>query len=876
MKSAPFLALPALALASCNADNCLRALRATQTPGRLQSAQSFCLEYTAIASTAVAIPSYATEACKSNQVGPLSVRLSSACSCLGPATTATGTSSTVISSATSSVPPSGTSSSSSIDSGTTTSTIASASPPVTGSPTLSEPCAIASSAWQAQFNPDNDDIVSIPAELAYNCFKSVPLHKDEAVQLVDSIEPYLEWQSDAEYKADPPADYFYPPYDMFAALAAVRSNLVNGVYESEYDFQIDLYLKVFGQGHDGHFVFYPDLLSGAFLYTRPYSLVSVSDDTNGGLPVIKVYEDVVADPKTASAVVLINGVDAVTYIEDTIFTASFNQDPDAAYNSMFYSKAVFGAGEGKGYFSGGGRIRFNYQGPTTTLTYANGTNATFTNTATVVSPLTGITDGETMFDTFCSGAEQFKLASNSTTSSAVPSATSSAAPSATPSSSGPGVTVPGFPAPVDITDDAIVSCYFLNGDGFEDVAVLSLLAFESESPLEFQAVTRNCLAQARAAGKTKLVVDFSANGGGYILQGYDFFRQLFPRIVQDGYSRWKANDAFVAIAHIISDEVAKLDPYTSNSPDLIEDYETWFDVRYDLDINDKPFHDFADKFGPYVFQDTDYTAIMRWNLNDTLTTTNATYGMGIEITGYGNLSATPSTPQPFAAEDIVLLYDGFCASTCTLASEMLRIQGGVKSVAMGGRPRPGPIQGVGGIKGAQTLAFSNVYSYAAYFAQKDGATAAQRQELARYNELPLLRSSAAALNTRDQILRGNVKDGLPAQYVVEEADCRLYWTADMATDVTAVWKAAALAAFNGGECAAGGISPSHYKNKKRAPGETEAREQRRWTAASESSLAKRRAVSESKAVERRNSGGVEVAGKNMQRFHALFNQKAIE
>ncbi|CAK7232613.1 hypothetical protein SEUCBS140593_008320 [Sporothrix eucalyptigena] len=853
MKTAALLALPALAAASCNADNCLRALRATQTPGRLQNAQSFCSQYTATASAAVSIPSYAVEACQSNQVGPLSVRLSSACSCIVPATTGHSSSAPVTSPV---------SSASSVPSVTTTS--------VSASPTATEPCALASSAWAAQTSADPFAAVSIPAELAYNCLKSVPLHKDMAVQLVDAIEPYLEWQTDAAYKADPPADYFYPAYDMFAALAEVRANLLNNVYDSEYAFQIDLYLKVFGQGHDGHFVMYPDLLSRAFIYTRQRSLVSVSDD--GGLPVIKVYEDVVADPETASAVVQINGVDAVKYIEDTIYTASFNQDPDAAYNSMFFSKAVFGAGEGSGYFSGGGRIRFNYQGPTTTFTFANGTNATFTNTASVLSSLDGITDGESMFNTFCYGANEFKAAGNSPTSSSAspytPSSTSSVVSSPTASS---GVIVPGFPAPVDITDDAIVSCYFLDGYGFEDVAVISLLAFESESPAEFQAVTKNCIAQARAAGKTKLVVDFSANGGGYILQGYDFFRQLFPRIVQDGFSRWKANDAFVALSHIISDDVATLDPYTSNNAALIGEYETWFDVRYDLNLEDEPFPSFASKFGPYVYQNTNYTAITRWNLNDTLTTTNSTFGMGIEITGYGSLAATPSTQQPFAADDIVLLYDGFCASTCTLASEMLRIQGGVKSIAMGGRPTEGLIQGVGGIKGAQTLAFSDVYSYASSGVQS-AENDEQRQALARYNELPILRSSAAALNTRDQILRGNVEDGLPAQYVVEEADCRLYWTAAMATDVTAVWKAAAQAAFSGGKCAAGSIPQplSHYK--KRTPTKAEAREQRRWAAAGECSQATRDAIKASKAVERRN---VEVEGKDMQQFHAKFNQKVV-
>lgn len=675
---------------------------------------------------------------------------------------------------------------------------------------------------------------------------------------MDAIEPYLEWQTDSAYKADPPKDYFYPPYDMFAALAEIRANLVNNVYDSEYAFQLDLYFKVFGPGHDGHFVFYPDLLSRAFLFGRQRSLVSVTEDGTS-LPVIKIYEDVVSSPDIASPVVLINGIDAATYIENTVYTASFNQDPDAAYNSMFFTKAVFGAGEGSGYFSGGGRIRFSYQGPNTTFTFANGTEATFENVASVQSSLAGITDGESMFNTFCSGANEFAASGGKPTTASSASAPASAASKPTASS---GVKVPGFPAPVDITDDAVVSCYFLDGPGFEDVAVLSVLAFESESPAEFQAVTSNCIAQARAAGKTKLVVDFSANGGGYILQGFDFFRQLFPQILQDGFSRWKANDAYVALAHIISDDVKGIDPYTTDNAGLVGEYETWFDYRYDLDLKNQPFPDFDSKFGPVVYQDTNYTAITRWNLDDKLTTTNATYGMGIEISGYGNLS---NLTQPFAADDIILLYDGFCASTCTLASEMLRIQGGVRSIAMGGRPQVGPIQGVGGIKGAQTLAFADVYSYASagvLQAENDD----QRTALARYNALPILRSSAAGLNTRDQILRGNIEDGLPAQFVVEEADCRLYWTAEMATDVTAVWKAAAQAAFNDGTCAAGYISQtSTTKINSRVDNR-----HKRAVGVDKASLAHRQAVAAQKAAERRNA-----EGRDMKRFKAMFSQKVI-
>ncbi len=78
--------------------------------------------------------------------------------------------------------------------------------------------------------------------------------------------------------------------------------------------------------------------------------------------------------------------------------------------------------------------------------------------------------------------------------------------------------------------------------------------------------------------------------------------------------------------------------------------------------------------------------------------------------------------------------------------------------------------------------------------------------LQRLDVLPLERATVASLNVRDTILHDNINDGIPSQYVNEPADCRLYFTAAMHSDVTEVWKAAANSAFNGAKCAAGGIA----------------------------------------------------------------------
>lgn len=586
---------------------------------------------------------------------------------------------------------------------------------------------------------------------------------------------------------------------MFANLAAIRAKLENNQYNGEYEFQDDLYKTVFGPAHDGHFVYYPDLLTHVFEWGRPLSLVSISSDQSS-LPEIKVYEDVVSSPSTASVVTLINGIDAATYLADTIYQASWNQDADSAYNSMFYEISSPAAGYGVGYFQGGGRIRYIYQGDTTNMTFANGTDITLENYAKIKVPLTNVTDGEAMYEHFCNPHGYDGV---------------DATASVTDSAADPSPTIVGYPKPVIITRDSIVAGFYLDGEGYEDVAVIVLLAFESESPAEFQEVYMEFFADAVAAGKTKLIIDVQSNGGGYILLGYDFFRQLFPHIVQDGFSRWKDSDSLVTISHVVSDLVADMDPYTSSNEDLIGFYESWFNYKYDLNITNDPFLTFGDKFGPSSFQDTNYTDIMRWNLNDNLTTTNYTFGMGLEIAGYGTLA---NLTQPFKPENIILLYDGVCASTCTIASEMLRIQGGVKSVAMGGRPQAGPIQGVGGVKGSQVLDWNSVYYYNQW-ALKNGVnitTDEQKSTLRRYNDLAINRSSSASVNSRDQILRYNVDDGLPAQYVVEEADCRLYWTQPMVTDITALWKAVADSAWHGAACAYGSISTNTTSTKREA------------------------------------------------------------
>ncbi|KAI5867398.1 hypothetical protein GGS23DRAFT_548228 [Durotheca rogersii] len=658
----------------------------------------------------------------------------------------------------------------------------------TGTPT--EPCAVVSASWAAQITATATPTVE--ASIAYECLNSVPINKDAALRFIDELEPYVEWQSDTAFKKNPPEEYFYPPHDIWAVIADVKADLAADKYPNEYSWQADLYKRLFGPAHDGHFVVYPDALSRALEWQRPFALVSISEEgPAGAAPAIKVYDDVVASPDTASTVALINGVDAATFVEDWINQATGNQDADAAYNSMFFEKAFLAENNNLGYFQTGGRVRYIYPGELTSFTFENGTVLDLPNLARLKGSWTGVVDGPSFFNRFCPGAVSTVQAVDETTTTTTTTAAATAA-----------ARVVGYPDPVIVSSDSSISGYFIDQPGFEDVAVIVMLSFSPESTVEFQQVAQDFFAAAVRAGKTKVVVDVQANGGGYIFSGYDLFRQLFPDIVQEGLGRWRQHPGFAAVSKVFSEISADFDPDTA-SPDVINAYESVFNWRYDYNATNGNFTSYEDKFAPQEFGGDTYTNLMQWNFNDPLSTINDTFGFGTDITGY---RSRQNFTRPFGGpENIVLLLDGYCASTCTLFSQFLKVNAGVQSIAMGGRPsKEGRIQGVGGVKGSQSYGFADVLAQAqtALSFTNDSETA---DTLRRYTGYVRQRSTAASLNVKDQILRGNLADGIPAQFVTEESDCRLWWTAPMVTDITELWKAAATAAFKGGKCAYGSI-----------------------------------------------------------------------
>jgi hypothetical protein len=150
---------------------------------------------------------------------------------------------------------------------------------------------------------------------------------------------------------------------------------------------------------------------------------------------------------------------------------------------------------------------------------------------------------------------------------------------------------------------------------------------------------------------------------------------------------------------------------------------------------------------------------------------------------------------------------------CTIFSELMRQRAGVKFISLGGRPRNGITQAVGGVKGTNDLPWTYIQSLAQYAVQElvtpeEGAQL-NKTELGEYwDDTPVIRAAIGSsfnVNFRDGIRDGD-KTNTPLQFVYEAADCRILYTKAMTIDVTAIWKAVADSTWGGvSHCVAGGL-----------------------------------------------------------------------
>ncbi|KAF6806225.1 peptidase s41 family protein, partial [Colletotrichum plurivorum] len=223
-----------------------------------------------------------------------------------------------------------------------------------------------------------------------------------------------------------------------------------------------------------------------------------------GIDVRKLYHlNALNANGSAPSIIRINGKDAATLLSDLNLKFSGFQDPDSQWNSQF---KFYATNESAPLIA----ASLAFQGTKVTLTYDNGEEKSEDSFAIIRqgANFTGVSDGENYYNKFCNPDAAPKPPANGTTPNQPPKTSAPPAP--------PQPTIKGYPWPAVRDSGANATsgyfCWFTRGKHI--------------SHERFDTVGK-FLAESKKAGKKKLVIDVAANGGGFVVAGYELFAQLF-------------------------------------------------------------------------------------------------------------------------------------------------------------------------------------------------------------------------------------------------------------------------------------------------------------------------------------------------------------
>ncbi|EYE92269.1 peptidase S41 family protein [Aspergillus ruber CBS 135680] len=667
-------------------------------------------------------------------------------------------------------------------------------------PTSSTPSAVPSSSSSAEacakIAKFTGDTNNIPAKIAHDCLTSVPVAVEEDEALINQLKLMWEWNSETGWLKNTPETWDRGSLDLISELDKIKGNLSN--YDSEYDVHLAIQKLSIDTGNY-HFLFGSDILS-IFLFWREVAMTTISDD---GLKVPNTYVagDIIAqhadDGVSISPITKVNGQDVQEYLEKIADWEQYT-NLDARYNNLLFREAKPGS------LVSPAQVFYGvYDDAATTVTFKNGTTRRYNNIATVSGVAENI-DWSEVTD----GKSLFKILSKLKTAADEPDTSSAAQKAARHLSR--RTLIPrdntNYPEPVVNHSDAMMAGYFM--DTVNDVAVLQISSFDTssvdnstESSREFQRLVKEFLEQCQDKDKKKLILDLRENQGGDVDLLLDTFMQLFPAEMPFSAQRYRAQDGYKRVGDALN-EIKKNDTaqeeFDSNwSEDILT---THWDYEDYVDVNGDSIPDWDTWLGPFTYNEDNFTLTSRYNMSNS--NKNSVLGEGFKF-------ENPSSGPPiFEPENMVMLMDGLCGSSCASFHEELKNVAGVKSVVVGGRAKEGPMQALGGTKGGTILSFSEMSQTIAGMINATEALGIEGFETPELKALAnpevLLRRAGVdgQIQIQDQVRKGDSSEST-LQYTYEDADCRMFWTTKTLFEPQALWAAAWAAHTDENKCVKG-------------------------------------------------------------------------
>ncbi|KAM0546730.1 hypothetical protein ACHAPJ_010658 [Fusarium lateritium] len=628
----------------------------------------------------------------------------------------------------------------------------------------------------------------VPATLAVDCLQSMPYDAELGQSFITELTKYIQFQSTLEALTDPADTYMSKPVDILAGL----KNISDTDFGSHYDFDRAISTLIYS-AHDAHL--HVGLCSQQiFNFGLPVAgFVSVSEDGYES-PSAYFAADLDArnDGQTVSPITKINGEDAEDFLNE--FASLLNsQDPDASWNRLFYSFAVAASADSG---SKPGRLAASadlwWGTDSLQFEFRNGSKLEVPFTAQIrIAPYKSgfASSGEKLFEMFClpqveSSEQRGSGGGGNSSEPSVPS----------PAKQGPDrYPKPTFRDPYN----QILGFELDNGTMVMYIPTFAQVKGVANSSVLFADTANDIVNHATKTGRSKLIIDISANGGGNIERAFDIFKLFFPEELPYSDTRFRRSDA--------SESLAQIGSYINKSESNWLGYPLFYKGQVTPDQKD----DFA-SLDDFLGDDEQLGV----KVSSPFANFNYTY-LSTErqpIRGYGGVEDLLNKTQPFKPEDILIVGDGNCVSTCTTFVNLMTNVGGVRSLAFGGRPRKEPMQIMGSVRGAQSASFTTLIDEMVDTANStlqdldeddlpEGfMKTVQKSWPIGVASLPL-QISDGNVNLRNAYQEGN--SDLPLQFEYQAADCRLYFTAENVLEPATGWAAAKEAIWGSAGCVQG-------------------------------------------------------------------------
>ncbi|KAI4924401.1 uncharacterized protein J4E92_007482 [Alternaria infectoria] len=626
----------------------------------------------------------------------------------------------------------------------------------------------------------------------------------------------LQFQSTLGYLKEPPAGYQRAPFDVDKALDEIKQNVTAAVYNNQYEFEAQIQLLI-NQLRDTHVILNAGALS-AFSFVASFGLVSASIDGKQAPEIYldqDLYEAWAINEYKASPVTHINGVDVIEYLE--LFAEQNSQgflEPHADWNAIMNSPALNIQGlpstfqsatlyPGNGLFSDA--LNFTLQNTTVveTIWWAVCVDCKETGPLTTGGDFynyfvlgflpESYREGEewwpTLEDKFFPSTDDSVSTFNFTAeleNYCIEGALSNQNWCMDSFAAYPNnpMTVQ---ADLSVIGGGIVSSYMLDG---ASTAILSIPSFYQNGidTSNFRLAISDFIGNASKSQASRVIIDLQQNSGGLVFLAYDTFKQFFPNLEPNGASRQRS--------HELSDSLgeAYTEWWDRSGRDQADSYSwassEWIVTNRINAATGNSFSSWDEFYGPEASNGDKFSRSQQYNLSDESFDYSA---FGDLPYGYDPSDPITNTSPPWAPEQIVILTDGLCASACAVFVEFMTHEAGVKTIVVGGQPKPGPMQAVGGTRGAAAYSAD-----ALDFDFDEGLEDSPVEKPEVVSQLPDRTDTGIWINYAGFTIRNQVRgtEFTPLQFQYQAADCRIYYTLETIYNMTQLWDYTARATWD--------------------------------------------------------------------------------